>query len=819
MRLCTIAFSLSLPLSHLPPRSPRASREHQPPAASPPRDTRTDMAAFTKLEDSPMFRKQVNSLEQLTDELKERCSNLHKGCKRFMGSLDEAYTGDLSFADSLQAFGAGLDDPVSVAIGGPVMSKFTTAFRELGTYKELLRSQVEHMLSDRLSQFINMDLNGVKDCRQRLDRAAVAYDQAREKFVSVRKGTRAEVVTELEEDLHNAKSTFERCRFNLVHALANIEAKKKYEFLESISAVMDAHLRYFKQGYELLSQMEPFIHQVLTYAQQSKEMAVSEQDKLAKRIQEFRTQEEIANVRMASSVDTSTSGDGIHVVGLQSYKTIEALMQSTANSEVQVIKQGYLFKRPQNTRGEWKRRFFVLDSHGTLYYYGNKGKPQGVASQQTAGEGVGVFGRFRFLNQRVSSQGEDSLSCHKIDLRTSTIKIDADENDLRFCFRIISPMKTFTLQAESGADQKDWIQKITGVIASLLNSPFPQQMSYSNIATESNRSTSSVDSLSIEDNKSSEGHDDIFNLLRNIPGNDSCAECRSPDPDWASLNLGILMCIECSGAHRNLGVHISKVRSLRLDVKVWEPVIMDLFHALGNDYANSIWEALLPKEDQGMDESNGAILFIEKPKPSDAFSIKERYIQTKYVDKLLFARDTDQVTIDILEAIRTNDVRVAYRILATAEVNANMTYDALSKDVHHVQPVTDKMSLDPVSCEIIRDSGKLEGCLQGCSLLHFACQYGNTVMVELLLLFGADINMQDFHGRTPLHHCVQKKNDDLTKHLLKRGARTTIKDGGGLTALERRMELGAITDEDLFILFVRYDQEVIFIALHFSWPQ
>jgi Arf-GAP/coiled-coil/ANK repeat/PH domain-containing protein len=515
------------------------------------------------------------------------------------------------------------------------MSKFTTAFRELGTYKELLRSQVEHMLSDRLSQFINMDLNGVKDCRRRLDRAALAYDQAREKFVSVRKGTRAEVVTELEEDLQNAKSTFERCRFNLVHALANVEAKKKYEFLESISAVMDAHLRYFKQGYELLGQMEPFIHQVLTYAQQSKEVAVSEQDKLAKRIQEFRTQEEIANVRMASNVDTSTSGDGIHVVGLQSYKTIEALMQSTANGEVQVIKQGYLFKRPQNTRGEWKRRFFVLDSHGTLYYYGNKGKSQGVASQQTAGEGAGVFGRFRFLNQRASSQGEDSLSCHTIDLRTSTIKVDADENDLRFCFRIISPIKTFTLQAESGADQKDWIQKITGVIASLLNSPFPQQLSYSNIAIESNRSASSVDSLSIEDNKSSEGHDDIFNLLRSIPGNDSCAECRSPDPDWASLNLGILFCIECSGAHRNLGVHISKVRSLRLDVKVWEPVIMDLFHALGNDYANSIWEALLPKEDEGMDKSNGAILFIEKPKPSDAFSIKERFIQTKVSSSVL----------------------------------------------------------------------------------------------------------------------------------------------------------------------------------------
>uniref|UniRef100_A0A0E0K2P5 ADP-ribosylation factor GTPase-activating protein AGD2-like n=1 Tax=Oryza punctata TaxID=4537 RepID=A0A0E0K2P5_ORYPU len=620
----------------------------------------------------------------------------------------------------------------------------------------VLGVKVDHMLSERLMQFIDVDLHGVK---------------AREKFVSVRKGTRAEVVTGLEEDLHNAKSAFERCRFNL--------------------------------GYELLSQMEPFIHQVLTYAQQSKEMAINEQDKLAKRIQEYRTQEEIANLRMASNVDTSTSGDGIHVVGLQSYKKIEALMQSTANGEVQIIKQGYLFKRSENSRGEWKRRFFVLDSHGTLFYYGNKGQSQGAASQQTAGEGTGVFSRFRFLNQKAPTQGDNVLSCHKIDLRTSTIKIDAEENDLRFCFRVISPMKAYTLQAESGADQKDWIEKITGVIASLLNLPFPRQVSYGNLEAEHHGSASSVDSLSLEDNKSPEGHDDIFNHLRNIPGNDSCAECRSPDPDWASLNLGILICIECSGAHRNLGVHISKVRSLRLDVKVWEPVIMDLFRELGNDYTNSIWEAMLPKEDQGIDEFNDAILFIEKPKPTDAFSIKERYIQSKYVDKLLIAKDTNQITIDILEAVRTNDVRAAYRILVLADVSPNMIYDELNNDVHHDPSVTDGKLFDPASCDVKDDSGKPEGCRQGCSLLHIACQYGHSIMAELLLLFGADINKQDFHGRTPLHHCVRRKNDSLTKHLLKRGARTTIKDGGGLTALERRMELGAITDEDLFILFVR----------------
>jgi hypothetical protein len=53
----------------------------------------------------------------------------------------------------------------------------------------------------------------------------------------------------------------------------------------------------------------------------------------------------------------------------------------------------------------------------------------------------------------------------------------------------------------------------------------------------------------------------------------ACYVCRAADPDWASLNLGILLCIECSGVHRQLGVHISKVRSTTLDVKDWrEPV-------------------------------------------------------------------------------------------------------------------------------------------------------------------------------------------------------------------------------------------------------
>lgn len=63
----------------------------------------------------------------------------------------------------------------------------------------------------------------------------------------------------------------------------------------------------------------------------------------------------------------------------------------------------------------------------------------------------------------------------------------------------------------------------------------------------------------LEDDQKLNREECVSSILREVPGNDICAECSTPEPDWASLNLGILLCIECSGVHRNLGVHISKV--------------------------------------------------------------------------------------------------------------------------------------------------------------------------------------------------------------------------------------------------------------------
>ena len=84
----------------------------------------------------------------------------------------------------------------------------------------------------------------------------------------------------------------------------------------------------------------------------------------------------------------------------------------------------------------------------------------------------------------------------------------------------------------------------------------------------------------------------ILEVLLRKDENKECADCNSKTPRWASITFGSFVCLRCSGMHRQLQVHIAKIKSVNLDC--WKPEMIEMYKHMSNKIVNSFWEANLP---------------------------------------------------------------------------------------------------------------------------------------------------------------------------------------------------------------------------------
>ncbi|XP_051280978.1 arf-GAP with GTPase, ANK repeat and PH domain-containing protein 2 isoform X2 [Dicentrarchus labrax] len=254
--------------------------------------------------------------------------------------------------------------------------------------------------------------------------------------------------------------------------------------------------------------------------------------------------------------------------------------------------------------------------------------------------------------------------------------------------------------------------------------------------------------------RSSQSEAVALQALRNAKGNGLCVDCEAPNPTWASLNLGALICIECSGIHRNLGTHLSRVRSLDLDD--WPGELTQVLAAIGNHMANSIWESCT----QGR----------TKPSPNATREERESWIRAKYEQRAFVATlqpppgpqlPEDSMPVWLLSAVTERDLPRLLLLLAHS-----------TKDQINAQ-LAGSTSLPRTA-------------------LHAACQLGDVVMTQLLVWYGIDVKAKDNQGQTAMKLARKTGSKGCIDILLQHGCPNETSPPTATPVLARRSSTASL---------------------------
>nr|KAF6326100.1 ArfGAP with SH3 domain, ankyrin repeat and PH domain 1 [Pipistrellus kuhlii] len=376
-----------------------------------------------------------------------------------------------------------------------------------------------------------------------------------------------------------------------------------------------------------------------------------------------------------------------------------SMHQLQGNKEYGSEKKGYLLKKSDGIRKVWQRRKCAV-KNGMLTI------SHATANRQPA----------------------------KLNLLTCQVKPNAEDKK---SFDLISHNRTYHFQAEDEQDYVAWISVLTNSKEEALTMAF--------------RGEQSTGENSLEDLTKA-----IIEDVQRLPGNDVCCDCGSSEPTWLSTNLGILTCIECSGIHREMGVHISRIQSLELD-KLGTSELL-LAKTIGNNSFNDIMEANLPSPSP-------------KPTPMSDMTARKEYITAKYVDHR-FSRKTcsspSAKLNELMEAVRSRD------LLALVQVYA--------EGVELMEPL-----LEP-------------GQEPGETALHLAVRTADQTslhLVDFLVQNCGNLDKQTALGNTALHYCSMFEKPECLKLLLRSKPTVDVVNQAGETALDIARRLKATQCEDL----------------------
>ncbi|XP_023116050.2 arf-GAP with coiled-coil, ANK repeat and PH domain-containing protein 2 isoform X1 [Felis catus] len=771
------------------------------------------------LKDSPRFRAALEEVEGDVAELELKLDKLVKLC---IAMID---TGK-AFCVANKQFMNGIRDLAQYSSNDAVvetsLTKFSDSLQEMINFHTILFDQTQRSIKAQLQNFVKEDLRKFKDAKKQFEKVSEEKENALVKNAQVQRNKQHEV-EEATNILTATRKCFRHIALDYVLQINVLQSKRRSEILKSMLSFMYAHLAFFHQGYDLFSELGPYM----------KDLGAQLDRLVVDAAKEKREMEQ-----KHSTIQQKAA--------LQDFSSDDSKLEYNVDAANGIVMEGYLFKRASNAFKTWNRkkpdhirRWFSIQNNQLVYQKKFKDNPTVVVE----------------------------------DLRLCTVK-HCEDIERRFCFEVVSPTKSCMLQADSEKLRQAWIKAVQTSIATAYREKGDES---EKLDKKSSPSTGSLDSGNESKDKSLKG-ESALQRVQCIPGNASCCDCGLADPRWASINLGITLCIECSGIHRSLGVHFSKVRSLTLDT--WEPELLKLMCELGNDVINRVYEAKVEK------------MGIKKPQPGQRQEketyIKAKYVERKFVDKYSISSSPpeqekrivsksceekrlsisklgpgDQVrvpppssvvavnsdearreslfcpdeldslfsyfdTSSKLRSIKSNDSGIQQisddgRESLPSTVSANSLYETEGErqdssvflDSKHLNP---GLQLYRASYE--KNLPKMaEALAHGADVnwanseenkatpLIQAVLGGSLVTCEFLLQNGANVNQRDVQGRGPLHHATVLGHTGQVCLFLKRGANQHATDEEGKDPLTIAVE-AANADIVTLLRLARMNEEM-----------
>ncbi|XP_074537287.1 arf-GAP with coiled-coil, ANK repeat and PH domain-containing protein 3-like isoform X4 [Halichoeres trimaculatus] len=507
------------------------------------------------IKDSPRFRANIDEVENDVVEIEAKLDKLVKLCSGMIEAGKAYISANKLFVNGIRDLSQQCKKDEMIS---ECLEKCGESLQEIINYHMILFDQAQRSVKQQLHNFVKEDVRKFKETKKHFDRVREDMEIAQVKNAQAPRNKPHEV-EEAAGTLSITRKCFRHLALDYVLQINVLQAKKKFEILDAMLSFMHAQYSLFQQGYNLLDEIDPYMKKL-----------AAELDQLV--IDSAMEKREMEHKHATIQQRTL----------LQDFSYDDSKVEFNVDAPNGVVMEGYLFKRASNAFKTWNRRWFSIQNSQLVY----------------------------------QKKLKDSLTVVVEDLRLCSVK-PCEDIERRFCFEVVSPFKSCMLQADSEKLRQAWIQAVQASIASAYRES-PDTYYIEHLDRTASPSTSSIDSASEPRERSVRG-ETILQRIQCLPGNEQCCDCGQADPRWASINLGILLCIECSGIHRSLGVHCSKVRSLTLDS--WEPELLKLMCELGNSVINHIYEGSY--QEQG----------LKKPLPSSSRQEKEAWIKAKYVEK------------------------------------------------------------------------------------------------------------------------------------------------------------------------------------------